>query len=106
MMNHIHSKKYNEENHPHYHLSHQKLIPFVTDQLIDFNTNPKGNPYTGQDQIGSKKFIINKVKVINHRWIIADFSDGDYWGESLIKYFINEDKTVSFEVFQSVLYQK
>ena len=88
------------------YLAHQKLIPFVTDQLIDFNTNPKGNPYTGQDQIGSKKFIINKVKVINHRWIIADFSDGDYWGEVLIKYFVNDDETVSFETFQSLLYQK
>ena len=87
-------------------LSYQKIIPLVKEQLMDFNTNPKGNPYTGQDQIGAQKFIINKAKVINHRWIIADFSDGDYWGEVLIKYFINEDKTVSFEVFQSVLYQK
>lgn len=83
-----------------------ELISFVKDQLLDFNSNPKGNPYTGQDQIGTKKFIINKIKVINHRWIIADFSDGDYWGEVLIKYFINDDKTVSFEVFQSVLHQK
>ena len=87
-------------------LSYQKIIPLVKEQLMDFNTNPKGNPYTGQDQIGAQKFIINKAKVINHRWIIADFSDGDYWGEVLIKYFINEDKTVSFEVIQSVLHQK
>jgi hypothetical protein len=39
----------------------------------------KGNPYVGQDQIKTNKFIINKVKVLNHRWIIADFSDGEYW---------------------------
>ena len=84
----------------------EKLIPFVTESLLDFNTNPKGNPYTGQDQIGANKFIINKVKILNHRWIIADFSDGEYWGEVLLKYFINEDETVSFETFQSILYQK
>ena len=52
------------------------------------------------------KLIINKVKILNHRWIIADFSDGEYWGEVLIKYFINDDETVSFETFQSLLYQK
>jgi hypothetical protein len=46
---------------------------------MDLNANPKGNPYVGQDQIGANKFIINKVKVLNHRWIIADFSDGEYW---------------------------
>lgn len=84
----------------------QKLIPYVKDQLLDFNSNPKGNPYTGQDQIGDSKFIINKVKVINHRWIIADYNDGDYWGEVLLKYFIDDDKTVTFEVIQSVIHQK
>ena len=84
----------------------EKLIPFVTEKLMDLNANPKGNPYVGQDQIGANKFIINKVRILNHRWIIADFSDGEYWGEVLIKYFVNEDETVSFETFQSLLYQK
>ena len=84
----------------------EKLIPAVTEKLIDLNGNPKGNPYIGQDQIGANKFIINKVRILNHRWIIADFSDGEYWGEVLIKYFINQDETISFETFQSLLYQK
>jgi hypothetical protein len=43
-----------------------------------YNSNPKGNPYTGQDQIGMNKFYINK-RILNHRWIIADFSDGEVW---------------------------
>jgi hypothetical protein len=85
---------------------HEKLIPFVTERLLDFNANPKGNPYTGQDQLGESKFVINKVKLLNHRWIIADFSDGNFWGEVLLKYFINADGTISFEVDQSLLYQK
>lgn len=84
----------------------EKLIPVVTEKLLDLNANPKGNPYTGQDQIGANKFIINKVRILNQRWIIADFSDGEYWGEAMIKYFINEDETVSFETFQSLLHQK
>jgi uncharacterized protein YgiM (DUF1202 family) len=82
------------------------LIPYVTAQLLDLNANPKGNPYTGQEQLGANKFVINKVKVLNHRWIIADYSDGEYWGEVLLKYFINEDESVSFEVNQSFIYQK
>ncbi|HQZ25825.1 MAG TPA: hypothetical protein PLD18_11045 [Flavobacterium sp.] len=84
----------------------EKLIPVVTEKLMDLNANPKGNPFVGQDQIGANKFIINKVRILNHRWIIADYSDGEYWGEVLIKYFINDDETVSFETFQSLLYQK
>ena len=87
-------------------IQHEKLIPYVTEKLLDFNSNPKGNPYTGQDQIGANKFIINKAKILNHRWIIADFSDGEIWGEVLLKYFVNADDSISFEVNQSLLYQK
>jgi hypothetical protein len=87
-------------------IQYEKLIPFVTEKLLDLNSNPKGNPYVGQDQIGTNKFIINKVKVLNHRWIIADFSDGEYWGEVLLKYFVNDDETITFQVNQSLLYQK
>ena len=84
----------------------EKLIPVVSEKLMDLNSNPKGNPFTGQDQIGANKFIVNKVRILNHRWIIADFSDGEYWGEVLLKYFINEDESVSFETIQSFIYQK
>lgn len=87
-------------------IQYEKLIPVVTEKLMDFNANPSGNPYTGQDKLGANKFIINKVKVLNHRWIIADFSDGEYWGEVLLKYFVNEDESISFEVNQTLIYPK
>jgi len=87
-------------------LAYEKLIPFVTEKLKDFNDLPTGNPYVGFDKMSDQKFIINKAKLLNHRWIIADFNNGTLWGEALIKYFINDDKTVSFEVAETVLYQK
>ena len=87
-------------------LDYTKLIPFVKDQLISFNEKPEGNPYVGFEKMNEQKFIINKAKVLNHRWIIADFNDGSLWGEVIIKYFINDDKTVSFEVAETVLYPK
>ncbi len=83
-----------------------KLIPLVSEKLLDLNENPKGNPFTGQEQIGAQKFIINKVKVLNHRWIIADYSDGEYWGEVVLKYFVNENESVDFVLMDSFLYPK
>lgn len=85
---------------------YEKLIPYVSDKLLDLNNNLNGNPYTGFDKMNEKKFIINKIKVLNHRWIIADFNNGDIWGEAIIKYFINDDESVSFENAESVLYVK
>ncbi|MBC7643206.1 MAG: hypothetical protein H7174_12885 [Flavobacterium sp.] len=87
-------------------IDYVKLIPTISNKLMDFNDNPNGNIYTGQIQIGANKFIINKIKILNHRWIIADFSDSQNWGECLIKYFVNDDKTIDFETFQSLVYRK
>jgi hypothetical protein len=61
-----------------------KLIPFVTEKIIRLKCP---SPYVGQDQIGANKFIINKVKVLNHRWIIADlvmWRKGECWGAVLM----------------------
>ncbi len=91
---------------PEKNVDYVALIPSLKDKLMDFNDDPNGNPYTGQEKLGANKFIINKIKVLNYRWIIADFSDGEYWGEVLLKYFVNDDKSISFEVNQSLVYQK
>jgi len=82
------------------------LIPSLKEALLKFNENPNGNPYTGQKKLGLNKFTINKIKVINHRWIIADFSDGENCGEVLLKYFVKEDNSFSFEVNQSLMFPK
>ena len=87
-------------------MSFEELEPHVKNQLLSYNDLPEGNPHTGQTRLGEGKFIINKAQVLNHRWIVADYSDGEYWGEVLLKYFINDDNSISFEVIQSLLYQK
>jgi hypothetical protein len=85
-------------------INYEQLIPAVTNKLLSFNDDKKGNKYVGHDQLGEMKFIINKVKILNHRWIIADFNDGQLWGEVLLKYFVAPNGDISFEVIQSVLY--
>ena len=52
----------------------------------------------------SGKFLINKIKVLNHKWIIADFSDGTFWGELLIKYQVAADGVLTFTVVEHFLY--
>lgn len=78
----------------------------VKQALLAYNDDKAGNKYIDQEKIGEQKFIINKMKIINHRWIIADYSNGELWGEVLIKYFINEDQSISFETIESYLYPK
>lgn len=76
----------------------------VKEGISELNTKPEGNPLTQQEALGGVPFRINKVHILNNRWIIADYSNGTAWGEVLIKYFINEDGTVDYEPIQTLLY--
>lgn len=76
----------------------------VKQALLSFNDSPEGNKYTDQVKMGEQKFIINKVKLLNHRWIIANYSNGALWGEVILKYFVEENGTISFEIMNSYLY--
>jgi hypothetical protein len=78
----------------------------VKQALLAYNDDPEGNKYTDQPKMGEQKYIINKVKILNHRWIIANYSNGEIWGEVLLKYFVAEDQTISFEILNSYLYPK
>jgi hypothetical protein len=77
----------------------KKLMPMVKEKLMDLNTNPKGNPIVSYDGM-----VINKVRFLNHRWIIADFTGQSGWGEVIIKYFMEKDGSVSFETAETLLY--
>jgi len=89
------------------YLSQNNLKGFeekVKQALMAYNDDKEGNKYTDQIKMGEQKFIINKMKLLNHRWLIADYSNGTLWGEVLLKYFVNEDKTISFEIMNTYLY--
>ena len=76
----------------------------VKQALLTYNDDAAGNKYTDQVKMGEQKFIINKVKLLNHRWIIANYSNGALWGEVILKYFVEENGTISFEIMNSYLY--
>lgn len=78
------------------------LKPAIEDGLYAKNT-AQGNElitFVGD----GRPFQINKVQILNHRWIIADFSDGKNWGELLVAYFVNEDGSIDYEGVESLVY--
>ena len=87
-------------------LDYQKIAIKVKEDLITLNENKNGNKLVPYEPIDGKPFLINTSKVLNHRWIIAEFSSGDFWGQILIKYFVSEGKPTEFETVETVLYEK
>lgn len=76
---------------------------YIADKLLETNETKGDNPlipYAGMES----DFKINKIKVLNHKWILTDFSDGKFWGELLIKYELKEDLGVDFTLTDHLLY--
>ena len=83
----------------------KKLSLTISDQLISQNKAGKDNPIVPFDGMEGN-MAINKVRLLNHKWIIADFTDGVYWGQLFIVYDVKEGGSVDFEVERSFLYPK
>ncbi|MBT8286737.1 MAG: hydrolase [Bacteroidia bacterium] len=81
-----------------------ELIPFLKDELYKLNEFKDDHPLVPYASMTDKPMLINKVRLLNHKWIIADFSDGEYWGEMLLNYEITDDRQLKFKVVESLLY--
>lgn len=53
---------------------------------------------------GATKFSIVNVRLLNHSWLIADYTSGGKFGEVLLSYVINGDNSISFEIIKIIVY--
>ena len=51
------------------------------------------------------KMIINNIKLLNHKLLIANFSDGKYLGEMLVSYEVVDGKELKFSLDDYTLYR-
>lgn len=81
-----------------------ELIPFIKDELYKLNEVKGEHPIVPYAASQGRKMLINTVKMLNHKWIIADFSDGEYWGEIFLTYEITDKKELKFNLVEYFLY--
>lgn len=75
----------------------------VEDQIISGNKVSADNdlvPYEGMEG----QMRINKIRILNHKWVIADFTDGTFWGELFITYEIDDENNLILKTENSLLY--
>lgn len=87
-------------------LDYLKVAEKVKEDLLVLNENKNGNTLIPYEPIDGRAFIVNTSKILNHRWLIAEYSNGDLWGQILVKYFVAEGKPTEFETVETVLYEK
>ncbi|MCW5516651.1 hydrolase [Muriicola sp. Z0-33] len=87
------------------HLNINDPSRYIADKLLETNETKGDNPlvpYAGMEN----DFKINKIKILNHKWIVADFSDGTFWGELILKYELKDDLGVDFTLLDHLLYTR
>ena len=87
------------------HLQLEDPSLYIADKLLETNEKKGDNPLIPYEGMESD-FKINKIKILNHKWIIADFSDGKYWGELLLKYELKDNMGVDFTLVDHLLYTR
>ncbi|WP_298534069.1 hydrolase [uncultured Algibacter sp.] len=81
-----------------------ELIPYIKDELYKLNEVKGEHPIIPYGASEGRKMMINTVKLLNHKWIIADFSDGEYWGEIFLTYEITKGSELKFNLVEYFLY--
>jgi len=81
-----------------------EIAALVKNKLYETNEVKGQHPIVPYAAREGKKIMINTVKMLNHKWIIADFSDGEYWGEVFLTYEVSSKKEVTFNLVESFLY--
>ena len=75
----------------------------VSEYIYDQNLKKGNNPLVPFEGIkGNMK--INKLKFLNHKWILADFTDGHYWGEMILEYYVTKDRKIELHQVSSLMY--
>lgn len=87
------------------HLDIENPTRYIEDKLLETNEKKGDNPLIPYEGMNSD-FKINKIKVLNHKWLLADFSDGQFWGDLVIKYELKDDLAVDFTLLDHLLYTR
>ncbi len=82
-----------------------ELIPFIKDELYRLN-DYKGDdhPIVPYVSMTKKKMLINSIRLLNHKWLVATFSDGKHWGQMFLTYELVDGKELKFKLVESFMY--
>lgn len=84
-----------------------QLIPAIVDGLYAMNDyEGEEHPIVPYVSMTDSKLLINKVRVLNHKWILANFTDGEFWGEIFVTYSIDENNDLKYKLVEYFLYPK
>lgn len=82
-----------------------EFVPFIRDELFNLNLyEGDQHPLIDYASMTDNKILIDDARMLNHKWIMASFTDGTYWGEVLLTYELIDRKELKFRTLAQTLY--
>ena len=83
----------------------EQLLPAIIEGLYDMNDyEGDDHPIVPYVSTTESKILINKIRILNHKWIIANFTDGLFWGEIFVSYEIDENNDLKYKLVEYLMY--
>lgn len=99
--------KYNQEGlavlENQYH-GPQEVSDFISDALIQTNINKELQHSLIPFKSENAKYVFNTVKILNQKWLIANFTDGTVRGEAILQ-FSMDNNAVNFKTEDAFLHR-
>lgn len=80
----------------------ENVMSKVVQDFAALNQQEDGNPLLPQNLGSTSK--VNRMSVINHKWLIVDFYSDSFVGEVLIRYDFVPNEITEFTVIDTVIY--
>ncbi len=82
-----------------------QLIPFIKDELYKLN-NYEGDdhPIVPYASMTKNRMLINSIRLLNHKWLVANFTDGKHWGQLFLTYELLDGEKLKFNLEQYFMY--
>jgi len=83
----------------------EKLIPTIIDGLYSMNDyKGEDHPIVPYVSMTESKMLINNIRILNHKWILADFSDTENFGEIFVTYEIDDNNQLKYKLVEYFMY--
>jgi len=82
-----------------------ELIPAIIEGLYNMNDyDGDDHPIVPYVSTTDSKLLINNIRLMNHKWIAANFTDGQFWGEIFVTYSIDENNDLKYKLVEYFMY--
>lgn len=84
---------------------YEELLPKFKDGLLEMNVYEGiDHPIVPYASMTESKILIDQIRILNHKWILTNFTDGKHWGELFINYEVDDMGKIRYKLTDYFLY--